>query len=166
MIFLGINFWPVSALRDTLGQILNPLDPSLSVYGPESCWSTAGLTFNVEAYITLQTVGTNNFPLLVNITLQNVVGCDTEDGLPLLAAMMKSPNSLNSIGELVTAPVLSIRSCSFVSSQQENDVTKCAFNCRDEAYEEISPNGIQGYALRLETLKALGSSFGVCSITG
>ena len=166
MISIGINFWPVTPNSDILGEILKTPDPSLSAFPLRTCWSTAGLTFTTESYITLQTFRTKYFPLLVNITLQNVVGCESGDEIALLSALMKSPNSLNNIGELETTPVLSIRSCSFISSKEENDVTTCVFNCRDEENEELSPNGVQGYALRLTTLRGLGASYGVCYITG
>ena len=162
----GINFWPVSPKSDTLQQLLYPPDPNPSAIVPGSCWTTAGIALTTESYITLQTSGIKSFPLLVNITLQDVTGCESEGRIPLVAALMKSPNFVNGIGALETAPVLSIRSCDFASAKEENGVTTCVFNCHEEVNEEFSPSGVQGYALRLKTLEALGASYGVCSITG
>ena len=163
----GINFWPVSQLAATSGlkQILEPLGPGMSQYAPGSCWSTAGLVLNTESYITLETFGTKSFPLVVNITLQNVVGCQSEEGYPVLAALLKSPFTLTFTGVLQTTPVLAARSCEYISSDTNGDVTKCVFNCKNELNEEVNPDGIQGYVLRIKTLEILGATFGVCDMT-
>ena len=165
-VFTGINFWPVSQLADNLTKILEPLDPSMSRYPPDSCWSPTELNLTTESYITLQPFGFMDFPLVVNITLQNVIGCQPGNGVPLLTALMKSPNFLSATRELKTSPVLSIRGCDIITSETDNDVTRCVFMCLEELNEDISPNGVQGYALRLKSLQDLGVDSGVCEITG
>ena len=163
----GINFWPVSQLDEASGlkQILQPLGPGVTHYAPGSCWSTGGHELDTESFITLQTYGTKSFPLVVNITLQNVAGCQSNDGYPLLTALLKSPNILTPAGGLETVSSLTIRSCNFISSETDSDVTRCVFDCNNEINEEVSPDGVRGYALRLKTLETLGATFGVCGMT-
>ena len=164
-VFTGINFWPVSTFADNLTKILEPLDPSMSRYPPDSCWSPTKLDLKTETYITLQPFGFMNFPLVVNITLQNVIGCQPESDLPLLTALMKSPNYLDD-RVLKTSEVLSIRGCDLLSSYNDNDVTKCVFTCYEENNKNISTHGVQGYALRLKSLQDLGAAYGICDIIG
>ena len=165
-IFTGINFWPVSPLADNLTKILEPLDPSMSRYPPNTCWSPAELDLRTETYITIQPFGFMQFPLVVNMTLQNVIGCQPGNSLPLVTALLKTPNILNLARELETSPVLSIRGCDLISAKIDSDVTKCVLMCHEETNKDISPNGVQGYALRLKSLEALGAAYGVCDITG
>ena len=162
--FTGINFWPVTSLADTLGPILEPLDPSLSQYLPGSCWSAVGRTFTTESYITLETFGLTTFPSLVNITLENVAGCEAESGVPLLVALMESPNTVDGAGKRVTTPMLKIRSCNYISSKVNGDVTRCVFKCDNETNEQISPSGVKGFALRLASLAILSPRYGVCEM--
>ena len=149
----------MTSLADTLGPILEPLDPSLS----QSCWSAAGRTFTTETYITLEAFGLTTFPSLVNITLKNVAGCGPESGEPLLVALMEPPNNVIE-GERVTAPVLKIHSCHFISSTENGGAIRCVFRCDDESNEEISTGGVQGYALRLESLRGMGIKYKVCEM--
>ena len=91
-------------------------------------------------YITVQPFGFMQFPLVVNITLQNVIGCQPGNSLPLVTALLKSPNILNLARELETSPVLSIRGCDLISAQTDSDMTKCVLMCHEKMNEDISSN--------------------------
>ena len=156
----------MSPLAANITKILEPLDPIMSRYPPNSCWSPAELDLTTETYITVQPFGFFDFPLVVNITLQNVMGCQPGNALPLLTALLKPPHILNDARTLETASVLSIRGCDLITGETESDITRCVLICHEEVNVDISPNGVQGYALRLKSLEALGDNYGICDIVG
>ena len=166
--FTGINFWPVPPqnLETELLKILEPLHPSLTHYAPGTCWSPVGRGLTIESYITLESPGPQNHTSRVNVTLQNVIGCHPGHDFQLLAVLFTSPSTANVNGDLETAPHLTMRSCDSISSKTENDVTTCEFSCFEEINEELSPSGFLGYGLRLRSLEALGTMYGVCDIIG
>ena len=128
--------------------------------------SPAKLGLRTESYIILERTGVMDFPVTMNITLQNVIGCQPENDIPLLTTLLRSPTILNAAVELETAPILINRGCDFVSSETDDDVTLCVFICYGEFNVDISPKGVQGFALRLRSLEELGAAYGVCDITG
>ena len=94
------------------------------------------------------------------------MGCQPGNDLPLLTALLKPPHILKDDRTLETASVLSIRGCDLITSETESDTTRCVLICHEAVNVDISPNGVQGYALRLKSLEALGDNYGICDIIG